>query len=188
MPNLFFRTAHPPVFVLPPGAGREVMMERIGELTAPLTPDILERDTSQYVDFLCAQDRVRTRGPLGAVGYCFAGAVAMRCAAARPDRIGAAASFHGGGLFTETPASPHLILLRIKAWLYFAHAVQDSSMTADNIAAFNRALDAWGRSYKSEIYAGAFHSWAASDSPVYNPAQAERAFQELTGLLGETIA
>jgi carboxymethylenebutenolidase len=122
------------------------------------------------------------------VGHCFTGSLALRTAAARPDRIAAAASFHGGGLFTESPTSPHLALPRIQAHLYFAYAVQDRSMPEAAIEGLERALAAWGGEYQGEVYEGAYHGWTASDSPVYNPPQAERAFQKLVELFGKTLS
>jgi len=113
--------------------------------------------------------------------------MSMRAAAARPDRIAAAASFHGVRLFTDAPTSPHLVLPRIKARLYFAHAVKDNSMPAEAIEKLNGALEAWGGKYESEIYEDAYHGWTAPDSPVYNAPQAERAFQKLSELFAETL-
>jgi carboxymethylenebutenolidase len=93
------------------------------------------------------------------VGYCATGGMALRIAAARPDRIAATASFHGGGLFTDAPTSPHLALPRVKARLYFGHAIQDRSMPEEAIEKLNRALESWGGQYESEVYEGAYHSW-----------------------------
>jgi carboxymethylenebutenolidase len=78
-------------------------------------------------------------------------------------------------------------LPRIKARLYFAHATNDRSMPADAIAKLDHALESWGGKYESEIYKDAYHSWTSSDSPVYNPPQAERAFQKLLELMAETL-
>ena len=117
--------------------------------------------------------------PIGVVGYCFSGKMAMHAAAIRPDKVGAGASFHGGYLVTKEPTSPHLLLPRIRARLYFGHAVQDPSMPPEAIDELDRALAAWGGQYESESYAGAHHSWTEPDSPVYNAEQAERAFHKL---------
>lgn len=185
MPNLFFRTAKPPVFKWNPDEGEEVMRQRMSVLTAPLTPETLAEDGSVYVDFLTAHSSGES---LGVVGYCYAGAVAMRVAAARPDKIVAAASFHGGRLYTDSPTSPHLLLPKIDARLYFAHAVNDRSMNAEAIQAFEQALAAWDGPFKSETYEGALHGWTALDSPVYNEPQAERAFGQLLALLNESFA
>jgi carboxymethylenebutenolidase len=186
MPNLFYRTGRPPMFDFPVSPGDERTTKRFAELSSPLTPEAVESDASHYVDFLAAHESVN-EGGMGVVGYCFSGSIAMRIAAVRPDKIAAAASFHGGGLFTDAPTSPHLTLPRIKARLYFAHASQDRTMPEEAIKKLDRALAAWGGKYESEVYEGAYHSWTVSDSPVYNQSQAERAFKKLTELLTNTL-
>src|SRR6478672_10896077 len=157
-PNIFYRTTKPPVFPFEPDFTSEQTVKRFAELKAPLTPDAMARDGAAYVDFLAAQPRVSS-GPMGVVGFCFAGQAALRVAAARPDRIGAAASFHGGGLFTDTPDSPHLVLPKVRAHLYFGHAENDQGMPAEAIAKLDEALEAWGGAYESETYGGARHGW-----------------------------
>ena len=112
----------------------------------------------------------------------------MRMAAARPEQIAAAASFHGGRLYTDASTSPHLWLPRIKARLYFGHAVNDKSMPQEAIEKLNEALKAWGGRFESEIYEGAYHSWTTLDSPVYNKPQAERAFAKLKELFVSTLS
>jgi carboxymethylenebutenolidase len=184
MPNIFYRTGKPPVIDLSPGFEDEGVKKRLAELRASLPPEAVERDASAYVDFLAAQDSVG-EGGMGVVGFCFAGGMAMRIAAARPDRVAAAASFHGGGLCTDAPTSPHLLLPRIQARLYFGHATQDRGMPPEAIERFNQALAAWGGRYESEVYEGARHGWTVPDSPVYDEPQAERAFAKLTELLAQ---
>jgi carboxymethylenebutenolidase len=185
MPNLFYRTASPPVFEVKAGDA-EAMRNRMAELTAPLAPQELDRDLPIYVDVLTA-DPFCAPGQIGVAGYCFSGGVALRTAAVRPDRVRAVASFHGGRLYSDSSASPHFLLPRVKAQLYFAHAVEDGSMPKEAIENFERALSEWGGKYKSEVYDGAFHGWTMPDSPVYNQPQAERAFGELLRLFRETL-
>lgn len=186
MPNVFYRTARPPVFALPPGAGDEQRMKRMAELNGPLTPEAVQRDAIAYIDFLAALDSV-SPGPMGVVGYCATGGVALRTAAARPEKIAAAASFHGARLFTDAPTSAHLALPPVKARLYFAHAVQDRTMADEAVEGFRRALEAWGGRYESEVYEGAYHGWTVPDSPVYNQPQAERAYKKLVELFSNTL-
>jgi carboxymethylenebutenolidase len=186
MPNLFYRTGRPPVFAVKP-SDRGTFMKRMAELTAPLTTDALDRDVSAYVDFLRDQLFSGFKDRIGVVGHCYSGGVAMRCAAVRPDKVVAAASFHGGKLFTDSPDSPHLLLPRIQAQLYFGYAIEDRSMPVEAIRDFERALAKWGGKYKSETYAGAHHGWTASDNAAYNQPQAERAFQELSSLFAQTL-
>src|SRR5215475_14868463 len=165
MPNVLYRSGRPPLWDFPRRLGEERTMKRIAELSAPLTPEAMERDASDYVEFLSAQDSV-SEGMMGVVGHCFTGSMAVRTAAACPDRIAAAASFHGVRLFTDDPTSPHLVLPRVKARLYFAHAVEDKSMPVEAIEKLDRALEAWGAGanrYESEVYEGAYHGWTAPD-------------------------
>jgi len=186
MPNVFYRTTKPPVIDVKIGLGDPKTMQRFGELRAPLTPEAVERDATAYVNFLTTHDAING-GPIGVVGYCFTGAFAMRTAAAMPSKVAAVASFHGGGLYTDEPTSPHLVLPRIKAQLYFGHATNDRSMTTEAIAKFDRALAAWGGKYQSEVYEGAFHGWTVADAPIYNQPQAERAFAKMTELFAATL-
>jgi carboxymethylenebutenolidase len=186
VPNVFYRTTKPPVIDITIGLGDPKTMQRFGELRAPLTPEAVERDATAYVNFLAGHDATRA-GSIGVVGYCFTGAFAMRTAAAMPGKVAAMASFHGGGLYTDEPTSPHLVLPRLKARLYFGHATKDRSMPQEAIEKFDRALAAWGGKYESEVYDGAFHGWTTSDAPVYNQPQADRAFNKLTDLFAATL-
>ncbi len=186
VPNVFYHTGRIPLEPQLRSLSPEQRTARIAELSQPLTPEMMERDLSQYIDFLAAQSFVG-QGRMGVVGYCFTGKMAMHAAAARPGTIAAAASFHGGGLYTGEPTSPHHTLPRIRAELYFGHAVNDRSMPAEAIAKLETALKTWGGKYVSEVYEGAAHSWTVSDSPVYNPPQAERAFEKLVALLTRTL-
>jgi carboxymethylenebutenolidase len=185
VPNVFYRTGRPPLFDFPRTPGDEKTMARFRELAAPMTPDAMERDAAAYVDFLAAQPSV-SAGRIGVVGYCFTGAMALRTAAVRPDRIAVMASFHGGSLYTETPQSPHLVLPRVKARLYFGHATNDRTMTEDAIAKLDTALKSWGGRFESEIYAGP-HAWTVPGTPAYTEGEAERAFATLTDLLKATL-
>jgi carboxymethylenebutenolidase len=186
MPNIFYRTSRVPLQPAFRTLDDEGRKKRMAELSSPLTPEAMERDASTYIDTLTSQRSTRP-GKVGVAGYCFSGKMAMFAAAARPDKVAAVASFHGGGLCTEAPTSPHLALPRIQAQLYFGHADKDHSMSEEAIAKFEQALAIWGGKYKSETYRGAFHSWTSSDSPVYNAAAAERAFDKLVELFQETL-
>jgi carboxymethylenebutenolidase len=188
LPNPFYRTSAPPVFAGATVMGSPERMQRVTELAAPLTPEAQERDHTAYIDFLTTHSAAIANAPIGTVGYCIGGGIALRAAATRPDQVAAVASFHGGNLYKpDNPASPHLVLPRVKATLYFGHADQDKTMTADDIKHFNQALEAWGGDYDSEIYDGAYHSWTAPDSPVFNQTAADRAFEKLVELFDSTL-
>lgn len=185
--NIFYRTSRPPVFDFPRVSGDERTMQRMSELVTPLTPEAQQQDAAAYIDFLTAQPTVRP-GPIGVVGYCFSGALALRAAATRPAQVAAAASFHGGGLYkADTPASPHLVLPQVTGRLYFGHAVDDKSMNAEAIESLENALAGWGGRYENETYEGARHGWTVPDNPAFNPVQADRAFGKLTELFSATL-
>jgi carboxymethylenebutenolidase len=188
MPNPFYRTSRPPVFSFPRKPGDPATMKRMGELITPLTPEGLEKDLAVYLDTLTSQPAI-AKGKVGVVGFCIGGGIALRAAAVRPEAVGAVASFHGGGLYkADDPASPHLVLPRVKARLYFGHATDDKSMDTDAIAEFTKALKQWNGRFESEIYEGAHHGWTVPDNPAYNQPQAERAYTKLTELFRESLA
>jgi carboxymethylenebutenolidase len=167
---------------------------RLGQLFASLTPDQMQSDGTVYVEFLLAQKGVKSAGTsalgankVGVVGYCFTGQMALRVAAAIPDTVVAAASFHGGFLVTDCPDSPHKLLPQIKARLYFGHAVEDQSMTPQQIEILEAALRDWHGAFESETYQGARHGWTVPGRPVYNELQAERAFENLMEMFDATL-
>ena len=164
MPNVFYRTSRPPVLERKPGDSEEVFRKRFAELTSPLTPEAIESDAAIYVNVL-----------------------ARHAAVLRHSLAGGGPDVHGGSLVTDAPTSPHLLLPRIHAQLYFGHAVNDRSMPEEAIRKLDAALAAWGGKYESEIYEGAYHGWTASDGPVYNAPQADRAFSQLTELFAAAL-
>lgn len=183
-PNIFYRVSRIPVFSFEPDFAEERSRQRAAELRAPMTPAALERDASAYVDFLASQPFVGS-GPMGVMGFCFAGKFALLAAAMRPDRIAAAASFHGGGLFTDSFDSPHLVLPRVKARLYFGHADHDQGMPSEAIEKLEWALRSWSGDYQSEMYE-AKHGWMIPGR-VYDQANAERGFEKLMQLFDDTL-
>ncbi|HVO37479.1 MAG TPA: dienelactone hydrolase family protein [Spirochaetia bacterium] len=185
-PNIFYRTTRPPAFTFEVDFTSERTLTRFRELTGPLTPEALAGDAMAYIDFLSAQPSVSS-GPMGCVGFCYAGQFALRAAAARPDRIAVAASFHGGNLATDTDQSPHLVLPRVKARLYFGHATSDRSMTPEAVQKLEAALRTWGGTFESEVYDGALHGWMIPGGRMYHPQHAERGFAKLMELLDSTL-
>ena len=185
MPNVFHRYSR----MTPDGfesENQDEMMKALQALFAALTPGQMVGDGKAYVDFLLAQKGVK-KGKVGAVGYCFTGQMAVRTAAAVPDHVAAAASFHGGFLVTDKPDSPHRILGPIKARLYFGHAVEDSTATPEQVATLEAALRDWHGAFQSEFYEGARHGWTVPGRDVYNELQAERAFEKLVELFEATL-
>ena len=184
-PNIFYRTSKVPVFSFEPDFSDQRTRDRVGELREPLKTGAMERDGSAYVNYLASQPFV-SKGPMGAVGFCFSGKFALLTAACCPERVAALASFHGSGLFTDTIDSPHLVLPRVHASLYFGHAINDNSMPTEAIEKFEWALRSWGGDYQSEVYE-AKHGWMIPGRDVYDPDNARRGFEKLAQLLDESL-
>ena len=176
MPNVFYRFR--PLPLVHEGEDGKALLP---QLFAALDGTMMEDDAPFYVKALLERDEVKGSS-LGAVGYCWTGAMALRTAAVCPDRI-AAASFHGGHLVTDKPDSPHTRIPKVKAELYFGHAVEDASATPAQIQKLDDGLKGWGGVYRSELYDGAKHGWTVPGRDVYDEAQAERAFNKLTDLM-----
>ena len=185
MPNVFHRYSR----IQPNGWKPDVenqIHKALQTLFGTLTAEQMVSDGKTYTDFLLAQTGVKP-GKIGVVGYCFSGQMALRLAAAEPDRVAAAASLHGGFLVTDKPDSPHTVIPKVKARLYFGHAVEDGSATPKQIATLEETLRDWHGAFQSEMYEGAKHGWTVPDQPVYNELQAERAFEKLVELFDATL-
>jgi len=158
-----------------PGA-REKMMGLMGGLVAP---GAAERDAATFVAWLDGQPQVDTAKKIGTSGYCMGGPLIMRTAASLPGRIGAAGSFHGGGLVTDKPESPHLMIPKMKAKMLIAIAVDDDAKQPEAKDVLKAAFAAANVAAEIEVYADSKHGWCVPGSPVHNPAQADRAFTRL---------
>lgn len=185
LPNIYYRTRHMPVLKEKPSFAEPNGRAQLMALKETLTPDRVERDAIAYVDFLGVQQSVGGT-KMGTAGYCMAGALALRTAAARPDRIAAMASIHSGHLATDTPDSPHLLLPKVKARLYFAHASDDSSCPPEMIRKLVAACDKASLNYESELYRGR-HGFAVEDHEVYDPPSAAKHWQKLLALFKEML-
>jgi carboxymethylenebutenolidase len=161
---------------------------RLGTLRAPLTNEGVMQDVTAYVAWLDTQPFVDRHAPVGVFGYCMGGPMTMQAAAALPDRIRAGASFHGGGLVTDGPDSPHLLVPQIKANYYFAIAASDDQRQPDAKTKLDAAFKAAGQRATIEVYAGTIHGWCVKDmplqagKPIYDEPQAERAWSDLVSL------
>lgn len=189
VPNLFHRFGRAPLVDLSGLSDENRRGELFGKLSpmiGSLTPDVIARDADAYLDFLAAQPGVAP-GPVVITGYCMGGTNALRAIEAHPDRIAAAAAFHAGRVVTDAPDSPHLGVGAVRGELYFGHADQDPSMTAEQIATLEKALDAAGVTYRSEVYTGARHGYTQADTPMYDERATERHWAALFDLLDRTF-
>lgn len=185
--NPYYRGKRVPV--LPEGAVAQDpdTMATLRPLLAMLTPETHVTDALALIEFLDRQASVDTNRPLGVMGYCLGGPMTMRAAAARPDRIGAAASFHGVQLASDAADSPHLLVPQMRASYLFAIATDDDERDPEAKNLLRRAFDDAGLFAEIEVYEGAMHSWCTADSPVHNPEQAERAWGRMIELFGRTL-
>lgn len=161
--------------------------ERLMPLRNSLSPETIKTDGHAFVHWLEQRKGVDAKRKMGVTGYCMTGSFAMRMAAALPDRIGAGASFHGGGLATDKEDSPHLLVPQMKAQFLFAIAENDDERNPEEKVLLREAFDAAGLAAEIEVYEGAMHGWCPPDSRVYNEAQAERAWSRLLVLLDKAL-
>ena len=188
VPNPYYRTSKAPG--LPTGLdfGSPADRDKIAKVRAPLTDEAVTSDTVAYVNYLDSQSVVHKKAKMGVFGYCMGGPFTMQAAAANPERIGAGASFHGGGLVTDKPDSPHLKVPKMKAQFYFAIAMNDDQRQPDAKTKLDEAFKAVNLPAKIEVYDGCLHGWCVKDmplqdgKPIYNEAQAERAWGDLKAL------
>ena len=178
-PNPFYRSTHDRVFPNGIDFNNPDQRKQLADLRAPMTPEAITRDAGSFVAFLDAQPMVDKRKKMGVQGYCMGGPLMMQTAAAAPNRIGAGASFHGGGLVTDRPDSPHLLVPKLKGAYYFAVADNDDKQQPDAKTKLKAAFDTANIPAKVEVYAGCMHGWCAADTPPYNKEGAERAWGEL---------
>lgn len=158
------------------------VMGAIGHLYVTTSPVKAAQDSGPFLDYLASRADVTKGSKVGVTGYCMGGGMAIVAAATYPDRIGAAASFHGGGLATDDPQSPHTYVPGIKGKVYVAAAVEDDFYTPAMHERLGQAMRDAGVDYRGEFYEGALHGWTMADFPIYNEEAAERHWRELIAL------
>jgi len=186
LPDLFYRLGPyetPPFTIFADPKKRQHWMDKyIGSANQANAM----RDTRAFLDFLSAQPEVK-QPKVGTTGYCMGGGLAVAAAAFFPDRVVAAASFHGGWLVTGSTDSPHLLTPKIKARVYVAGAVEDDSFTDEAKRQLEEALARAGVDHTVVTYEGARHGFVPSDHPQHDPAAAERHWKALIELLDGTL-
>ena len=197
VPNPFYRVARAPVYESAANVDFRdaATMQKLGPLMGSVNASgAAEKDAAAYVAFLDAQPQVDKAKKIGTQGYCMGGALVVRTAATVPDRVGAGASFHGGGLVTDKPESPHLLAPRIRARMYFGVAMNDDQRQPDAKDKLKEAFAAANVPAEIEVYSGALHGWCVPDMPlqngmpIYNKPDAERAWGKLVALYKVALA
>src|SRR5262245_9098433 len=196
VPNPFYRVAKAPViqdistFSCQNPTDRAKLTPLMGSIQAE---GAAEKDTVAFIAFFDAQPQVNKAKKIGTQGYCMGGPLVMRTAAAAPDRIGAGASFHGGGLVTEAPTSPHLLVPKMKARMYIGIASNDDKGQPDAKDKLREAFAAAKLPAEIEVYPS-LHGWCVPDMPlqngaaIYNKPDAEKAWAKLVALYKTALA
>ncbi|MEV6839303.1 dienelactone hydrolase family protein [Streptomyces sp. NPDC051133] len=189
VPNVTYRLGRAPVVELPEFIDTDAdptIWKKLGPIVSALTPDLIGRDSAAYLRWM-ADSPLVADGPVAITGYCMGTRLALWTAAAHPDRVAAAAGFHGGMLATDDPTSPHLSAPRITAELYLGHADNDRSLPPEQIERLEKALTDAGVRHTCEVYPGAGHGYTQADTPVYDEEADERHWAALLGLLERTF-
>jgi carboxymethylenebutenolidase len=186
LPDLYYRsgpyTPMDPHKVFSDPEHRRILSEKFFALA---TPANIMSDTATLLAYLAAQPDVQS-GPIGTTGYCMGGLMSLSACGTYPERIAAAASYHGGRLATDAPDSPHRLAAQMRARVYVAAASNDSSFPEDMKQRLEAALAAAGVDHLIETYP-AQHGWVFRDTPVYDAAQNERHWQTLLALLNAKL-
>ena len=197
VPNPFYRVSKAPFTDASTfNFANQADMAKLRPLMASVNaPGAAEKDATAYVAFLDAQKETNKSRKVGTQGYCMGGPLIMKTAATLPNRIGAAASFHGGGLVTANPDSPHLLAPKIKAHMYIGIAASDDATQPDAKDKLKAAFAAAKVPAEVELYVGTQHGWCMKDmpkqangTPIYNQADAEKAWGKLLALYKAALA
>jgi carboxymethylenebutenolidase len=178
LPNPFYRVKKAPIVEGPFDFNNKDDVAKIMAFKNGLTDAMIDRDAAAYLTFLDAQPQTDRHKKAGVQGYCFSGPIALRAAAMRPNRVGAVATFHPGGLVTDKPSSPHLLIPRTRAAFLVALAKNDDERSPKDKDVLRQAFKAARRPAKVEV-STANHGWTVAGSQTYDEQEAERVWAEL---------
>ncbi|KFG68021.1 dienelactone hydrolase family protein [Microvirga sp. BSC39] len=184
LPDLFYRYGDYGPLDAKTAFSEEPTRTRLRSMIGDTTQDMTRRDSAAFLETLT---QAGATGRIGVVGYCMGGSRAINAAAAYPERIAAAASFHGGRLANDAPDSPHLNVATIKGRVYVGSAGVDESFPPEQSARLAEALRRAEIDHVIENYVGMAHGWAVSDNRVYDERGAERHWKRLLTLFDETL-
>jgi carboxymethylenebutenolidase len=186
--NPFYRDARSPVVPLGASFGQPEIRELVLPMARNLNAETHFTDARTFTAWLDEQDEVDTSKGIGTTGYCMGGPMVMRTVAAVPERFAAGGTFHGGGLATGNPDSPHLLIPETRAAMLHCVADNDDQSDPQAKVTLSEAYDVAGIDAEIEVYSGALHGWCAIDSQVYHQQQAERAWSRLLNLFATNLA
>jgi carboxymethylenebutenolidase len=182
--NPFYRTKKAPTAE----NGAATPIPSLMPLARSLTEATNMTDAKAFIAWLDQQPSVAKNKKVGTQGYCMGGPLAFRTSAAVPQRVGAVASFHGGGLVTDQPNSPHLLASKTKSQFLIAIAANDDQRAPTEKDVLKETFAKANLPAEIEVYTGAAHGWCPPDSGVYNESQAEKAWSRLLALYGKALA
>jgi carboxymethylenebutenolidase len=185
LPDIYYRNGDWAPFEMATAFSDEQERKRLMSMMGSITPDKMASDAAAFFDYLAARPEVSGER-FGVCGYCMGGRTSVVVTGRLPDRVAAAASFHGGGLVTDTADSPHLLADRINATVYIGGAENDASFTADHAEQLDKALTAAGVQHTIEWYQAA-HGFAVPDNPPYDAAADERHWTAMTEVFGSAL-
>ncbi len=188
VPNPFYRNAKAPVVDGSFDFSKPEDRAKVMPMAAALTADAGISDAKDYTTFLDAQPQTNKAKKMGVQGYCMGGPLTFRTAGTRADRIGAAATFHGGGLVSDKPDSPHLMIAKMKAEVLCCVAANDDQRAPTDKDTLKQTFAADHLKATVEVFSGCNHGWTVRGSEVYNEAGAERAWAEMTALYKRNLA
>jgi carboxymethylenebutenolidase len=186
--NPFYRTQKAPTSPEHPDMDDPATRQALMGLMGSLNPTTAVTDAKAFVGYLDAQPSVDKKRKIGTTGYCMGGSFVFRTAATFPDRVGAGATFHGGGLVTDKPDSPHLLIPQMKAHFLIAIAENDDQKQPDAKTVLRDSFAKAKLPAEIEVYAGTMHGWCPTDSKVYNHDQAEKAWSRMLALFSSSLA
>lgn len=185
--NPYYRDAQAPVVQVGASFQDESTREKVMPMYRNLSAKTHQSDANAFVNWLDEQTAVDTGRKIGTMGYCMGGPIVMRTAAVAADRIGAACSYHGGGLVTDKPDSPHLLIPKMNAQFLIAVAENDDEREPNTKIALSDAFKEHGLDAEIEVYEGAMHGWCVLDSRVYNHDAAEKAWGRTLALFERAL-
>ena len=191
VPNPYYRIGKAPMWEDASKVDFATERAKLNPMMASITgAGAVEKDAPALIAWLDAQPQVDRTKKIGTQGYCMGGGLVVRTAAAVPDRVGAGASFHGGGLVTANANSPHLLATKIKGRMYFAVAINDDKQQPEAKTTLKTTFDAAKVPVEVEVYEMAQHGWCVPDMPnnLYSKADAERAWSKLLALYKAALA
>jgi carboxymethylenebutenolidase len=186
--NPFYRTKKAPTAADHADFNDPATRQALMTLAGSLSPATAATDATAFVTFLDNQPAVDKKKKIGTTGYCMGGPFVFRTAASYPNRVGAAATFHGGGLVSDKPESPHLLIPQMKAHFLIAIAENDDQRQPDAKTVLHDSFAKANLPAEIEVYAGTLHGWCPPDAQVYNHDQAEKAWSRMLVLFSSALA